>query len=131
MVGVLFLSNPRDEIQIKEIKSGLENRGPNYSILTYDEVRKDSMLEKLVKEKSLRVIVLFMGYGSLDPEIGGLLRSSFKKIPSLVAILKTASDPIQIPIFLQALQYVDFRREPDALEHLNGAISERIGWDWS
>lgn len=134
MDDVLFISNSNDDAEIEKIKWKLKEKGSNYSVLIYNEIKRDRFsLEKLIKEKRLKVMVLFIGYGALNQESSGLLRNFFQAIPSLVVILKTAAEPLKIPIFLQALQYVDFRRESEfeALEHLDKAISERIGWDWS
>ena len=86
-----------------------------------------------MRNQKIKTAAVFIGRGPRGPwqraEAQAIVRKSVEQeLPVIPVLLKTAARKPKVPLFLESLHWVDFRKdEPDPLEQLVfGITGERI-----
>jgi TIR domain len=129
---VFLCHNGADKPSVRRIADLLEERG----LLPWLDERElppgqpwQQLLEKQIG--SIRTAAVFVGAAGIGPwqqqELDGFLRE-FKKrnSPVIPVLLPDAPDNVELPIFLNAMTWVDFRlKDPDPLTRLIWGITRQ------
>jgi len=129
---VFLCHNGADKPSVRRIADRLEEQG----ILPWLDERElppgqpwQQLLEKQIA--NIRSAAVFVGAAGVGPwqeqELYGFLREFVsRKSPVIPVLLPDAPDKPELPIFLKAMTWVDFRRqEPDPLSRLIWCITGR------
>ena len=127
---VFLCHNNKDKPEVKEIGEELKKRGLKPWLDEW-EIRPGTSWQRVLEEQieKINAVAVFVGKDAIGPwqnmELDAYIRKFVKLgCPVVPVLLKDAPTKPKLPIFLQEMHYVDFRKsEPDPMEQLIWGIT--------